>query len=60
MRPPCVQGSLILAGFAGLVTGTWLVFFVTLVALLGINLYMGDICPGTGRQTTRGDEARWR
>jgi hypothetical protein len=55
-----VQGSLVLAAIAGLVTDTWVVFVVALVVLLGANLYMGEIRPGKGRHTARSDEARLR
>jgi hypothetical protein len=36
-------GSLLVAGLAGLLTGSWLVLLVGLAVLVGINVNNGDI-----------------
>jgi len=36
-------GSALLAGVVGTLVESWLVFFVALGVLLGLNLYVGDI-----------------
>lgn len=41
-----VSGSLLLAAFAGAVSGSWLVFGVGLALLLGANVAVGNIRPG--------------
>lgn len=40
-----VNGSLLLAVVAGWLTDSWVVFIVTLVILIGLNLYQGEIRP---------------
>jgi 1,4-dihydroxy-2-naphthoate octaprenyltransferase len=44
-----VNGSLLLAGVAGALTGSWLVFGLALAALVTANLYTGDIRPDKRR-----------
>jgi hypothetical protein len=39
------QGSVIVAGIAGLIAETGLVFFLVLVVLVGANVYAGEIRP---------------
>jgi hypothetical protein len=39
------NGSLLLAGAAGALTGSWLIFGLALTALVGANLYTGEIRP---------------
>ena len=43
-------GSLLLAGAAGVLTQSWAVFALALVALLAGNLYLGEIRPGRRRR----------
>jgi hypothetical protein len=50
-----VNGSLFLAIIAGWVAESWLVFFLVLFVLLGLNLSLGEIRPtNTGRHGRRG------
>ena len=44
-----LTGSLVLAGFAGLASGSWLVFGVGLALLVGINCASGNIRSGGRR-----------
>lgn len=44
------NGSLLLAGIVGVFTQSWLVFGLTLVALLALNLWMGEIRPSKPQQ----------
>lgn len=39
-------GSILLAAVVGGLAGSWTVFVVTFIVLLGSNLYSGDIRPG--------------
>jgi hypothetical protein len=46
-----VNASLILAAIVGYVTGSWIVFVVSLVSLVAANLHAGRIRPrGRGRR----------
>jgi hypothetical protein len=40
-----LNGSLLLAAVVGVLTQSWPVFFITLVGLLGLNLYLHQIRP---------------
>ncbi len=44
-----VNGSVLLAGAAGALTGSWLIFGLSLAALLAANLYTGEIRPNKRR-----------
>ena len=44
------NGSLLLAGIVGVFTQSWLVFGLTLAALLALNLWMGEIRPSKPQQ----------
>jgi hypothetical protein len=44
-----VTGCVLLAGVAGYLSGSWLVFGIALAVLLAANLYSGDIRPDQRR-----------
>jgi hypothetical protein len=45
-----VTGALVVAGIAGLATGSWAVFLIGAAVLLGLGCYSGNIRPrGRGR-----------
>jgi hypothetical protein len=52
----CVNGALLLAGCAGLMTGSWAVFWIALIVAIAIGLCGGDIrpTPGGGAPAHRG------
>jgi hypothetical protein len=47
----CFNGALLIAGCAGLVTGSWAIFWIALIVALGIGCYDGDIRPTPGRRS---------
>jgi hypothetical protein len=49
------NGSLMLAGFLGLLMQSWLVFFLALFILLCTNVYLNEIRP---RKSGRGSQIR--
>lgn len=52
-----IQGCLVVAGLIALACGSWLVFIVALLGLLGLSLFLGDIRPNQngfgGQNSTR-------
>jgi hypothetical protein len=44
-----VTGCVLLAGVAGFLSGSWLVFGIALAVLLAANLHSGDIRPDRHR-----------
>jgi hypothetical protein len=44
-----LTGSLVLAGLAGLASGSWLVFGVGLALIVGVNVVSGNIRSGGQR-----------
>jgi hypothetical protein len=53
-----VNGALLFAGCAGLVTGSWFVFWIALIVVIGIGCMAGDIrlTPQGGGPTGRGGQ----
>jgi hypothetical protein len=45
-----VAGAVVAGGIVGVLTGSWLVFFVTAGALFSAALYAGGIRPGGRRR----------
>jgi uncharacterized membrane protein YtjA (UPF0391 family) len=43
-----IQGCLVVGGVVGLATGSWFVFFIVSVILMGVSLHSGDIRPNPG------------
>ena len=43
LNAACVQGAFVFAGIGGVIAGSWKVFFLLLVALIGLMLTSGDI-----------------
>ena len=43
------NGSLLLSGVAGILTGSWFVFGLTLAVLLALNLWAGEFRPGKAK-----------
>ena len=50
-----VNGALVVGGIAGLLTGSWTIFFITSAALIGVSTYSGGIRakPGSYRSHRR-------
>jgi hypothetical protein len=46
----CFNGALLIAGCAGVMTGSWAIFWLALIIALGIGCYDGDIRPTPGRR----------
>lgn len=46
LNSAAILGSLILASAIGLFTGSWLVFIIAALILLGLSCYSGDIRGG--------------
>jgi hypothetical protein len=45
LNSAAIMGSLLLAGFLGVVTNSWIVFIIAAVIMLGLSLHSGDIRP---------------
>ena len=43
LNAACFQGASLFAGFAGVMASSWKVFFLLLVALIGLMIVSGDI-----------------
>ena len=43
LNAACIQGAFVFAGIGGVIAGSWKVFHLLLVALIGLMVVSGDI-----------------